>query len=237
MAESKSKPKGQYYSPARFIKAMPGVEHTQYPFVGVDDYVGEAAALEQCGLLRQDMLPKPGSYSICWRPDNDKPQGRESWFSVPGYMKIERQRDGTFLARLTNSREEAARRYAAWKEKDAEECREHHAAMAARRESEAAETRKKETPDSFRAYWVNFFVSIQKVMGAPELGVVGGFTFAGSDEIEARFAEVIDLMRSSEVMPLHPEKAATHGAQEAPPRGNLRLAWSAPEAPAWVADL
>lgn len=220
MAEAKSsKSKGQYYSPARFIKAMPGVEHIQNPMC--DCYVGEAAALEQCGLLRQDLLPKPGSYSICWRPDNDKPRAGESWFRVPGYMEIKRQRDGTFVVRLTNSREEAARRYAAWKEEDNERCRAHHAALAARRESEAAETRKKETPDSFRAYWVNFFVAIQKVLKTPsETGVAGGFTFAGSDEIEARFAEVIDLMRCSEVMPLHPEKEATG-------KGHLQLVWSA----------
>lgn len=216
MAEAKSKSKGQYYSPARFIKAMSGVQHIQWPLY--EQYIGEAAALEQCGLLRQDMLPKPGSYSICWRPDNDKRQAAESWFHVPGYMKIERQRDGSFVVTLTKSREEWVRAMAAWKKEEHEQAQEHYRAVAAR---EAGETRKQETPDSFRAYWVNLFVAIQKMLEAPgETSIGGGFTFAGSDEIGKRFAEVIDLMRSSEVMPLHPEKAAAG-------KGRLQLVWSA----------
>lgn len=103
--------KGHYYTPVARIALVPGVQKIQSD-CRADRYAGNAEALQQSGLLRPDMLPQIGRYSITWRPEGGERLGGQSWFWVPGYIEIRRHLDGSFRVALAVSREEQERRKA-----------------------------------------------------------------------------------------------------------------------------
>ena len=100
-----------YYTPAATINIVNGVDRKAYD-TRRDVYSGTAEALEAAGVIHSAMLPAPGHVSIAWRPQGVKKEPGESWFWVPGYVNLQRQRDGTYRALFTVSREEQASRAA-----------------------------------------------------------------------------------------------------------------------------
>lgn len=199
-----------YYTP-REVKLVPGVSHKSDPYS--DTYDGKAEDLVASNIVTADMLRSVGVCSKNWRAEGKGSYGGSM-------MIMRRRRPGMFTVTVRCSREEATKRQAPAEPKP--------------------EARSTTTPDEFRIACLDHArQTLNWALGNGACGELFPFTFPADvrDEIEELLGEVVDLMRSSEVMPLHPEKAAAHGAQAAPPRGHLRLAWSAPEAPAWTADL
>jgi hypothetical protein len=107
--------RGHYYSPPTDIRVTDDVKLTRG--VGcIDVYIGTAEALASAGLLSSDLFPgEPGQSQInaTLRPRGSSRLDGESWWQVPGYMRVTRRPTGDYRISLTVSREEAATRAAA----------------------------------------------------------------------------------------------------------------------------
>jgi hypothetical protein len=108
MADANRGRRGNWYTPAADIAAVPGLKHT----IGKgchDVYEGSAEAIVASGLATLDMLPgQPGraAVAVSYRPIGVENEGPNCWFKVPGYITIQRSVRGHLTARLTVSREE-----------------------------------------------------------------------------------------------------------------------------------
>lgn len=127
MADLLGAKRDRYYDAPTVIKDVPGVTRKVRDDWS-DEYRGTAEALAAAGLLPVDRFPgAPGQnqVSAALRPRGAVLAKGDYWNWTPGYMRVVRQVDGTFVIRLMVSASETDRRCRAT------EAREHAANAAA----------------------------------------------------------------------------------------------------------
>lgn len=102
----------RYYDAPTVIKEVPGVTRKVRDDWS-DEYRGTAEALAAAGLLPLDRFPgAPGQNQVAaaLRPRGALKAKGDYWHWTPGYMRVVRQVDGTFVIRLMVSAAETDRR-------------------------------------------------------------------------------------------------------------------------------
>lgn len=224
-----------YYTPEVNIRIVDGVQRKEYD-ARRDVYSGTAEALESACVLHAAMLPP--RISIAWRPLGAKKEDGESWFEVPGYLEVHRQRDETFRAVLTVRREEQAARLARLRKlRQPETVRPMHEPTDVGGRSclgEVANTALRATwefakqegtrvvaaiPDQVRQYYCIGLTTMKAIVqrDRPWDGCTLNYSTATREQMIAVIGELEELIRTAEVHPLR---------QPGGGKGHLRLVHS-----------
>lgn len=194
-------------------RAEPGeLTREEHPFG--DTYVGFAEALIAAGLITADQLPGlPGrNKTMCTFYDGVPVKKGANHNHDERYLSIRRQGKRLVVYRGQSEHVQSARIDALRAQNELE--------AAAKYQEEKREEASRRTPDEFRESCL-IDVGFMKWSLA---GCNGLFPFKFSTDARAKMVEALRnleaLIRSSEVLPLHPEKTSAG-------KGHLRLAWSA----------